>query len=142
MHGPRGLALDGSGGLFFADEVNHAIRRIDLATGATSTFAGALGAAGSGNGVADVARFNGPQGIAYDPRGALYVADHGNGLVRRVDLGSRQVTTVAGTLNDFTVAPGPLPAAVGHPMGLALTPDGDLLVTADVESAVLVVHLP
>jgi streptogramin lyase len=142
MSAPRGLALDGAGSLYFADEMNHAIRRIDVSNGDTKTLAGALGQPGADDGSREIARFRAPQGLALDGQGALYVADHDNGLVRRVSLSDWSVSTVVGEAGVFDVRAGVQPTPVGHPTGIALTPAGDLIVSADVEGAVLLVHLP
>jgi streptogramin lyase len=139
---PRGLALGDPDTLYFADELNHAIRRVHLSTGSTETVAGALGLSGDDDGPLAMARFNSPQGLAFDGRDALYVADHDNGLVRRVSLTTGMVSTVAGVAGNFAVVAGPTPTPIGHPMGLALTPAGDVLVASDSENAVLMVHLP
>jgi thiol-disulfide isomerase/thioredoxin len=57
------------------------------------------------------ASFRAPQGMAYDPeRRLLYVADTGNHLIRRVDLGSHIVTTIAGTGHQGFVRRGVHPA--------------------------------
>ncbi|WP_207644986.1 thioredoxin-like domain-containing protein [Acidihalobacter yilgarnensis] len=53
------------------------------------------GQLGVADGEAARARFNGPQGLAFDDD-ALYVADTGNQLIRRIDLKTFAVTTVAG----------------------------------------------
>jgi len=56
------------------------------------------GQPGFGDGAADEARFNHPQGLALDPAtDRLYVADESNHSIRAVDLRSGQVRTVAGT---------------------------------------------
>lgn len=54
------------------------------------------GVAGLGDGPAESASFDGPQGLALDGD-ALYVADTENHAIRAVDLGSGAVTTLAGT---------------------------------------------
>jgi sugar lactone lactonase YvrE len=68
------------------------------ALSAIMTLAG-LGTAGySGDGgAAAAAAVNNPYGIAIGPDGALYVCEIGNHVVRRIDLKSRTITTVAGT---------------------------------------------
>jgi sugar lactone lactonase YvrE len=93
---PGGLAV-GSGNLYIADVNNHRVRRIDLATGTITTFAGtgAMGFAGDG-GPATAAQLNGPRCVAVDP-GNLYVVDNLNNRVRRVDLATGTITTFAGT---------------------------------------------
>ena len=91
---PIGLALDPAGVLYVVDRGNHAIRRI-AADGTVSTFVGLAGTSGSDDGQGAVARFNQPTGIAFDSRGALYVADAGNHVVRMVTPDGN-VRTIAG----------------------------------------------
>ena len=68
---------DGSA-VFVADNGNHTIWRVELATGAMTTVAGS-GEAGDADGVGDAADFCDPAGIAISPDGgALYVADFNN----------------------------------------------------------------
>jgi hypothetical protein len=51
------------------------------------------------------------------------------GLLRRVDIATRTVSTLAGTAGQSGVATGPLPSTLNCPTGLALTPSGDTLVS-------------
>lgn len=90
---PRGLAVDGAN-LYVADDKNHAIRKVVLATKEVSTFAG--GAIGTANGVGTIAQLNRPYGLATDGTN-LYVADDYNHAIRQIDLATRMVTTLAGT---------------------------------------------
>ena len=96
----EGLASDGAGHLFVADDGNDVIREIDLATGAVTTIAGQKGVAGSADGIGTQATFSGPDWLAYNPAGFLYIADGSNATIRQMDLSSGKVTTVAGTLGD------------------------------------------
>jgi sugar lactone lactonase YvrE len=48
------------------------------------------------HGLARQATFNGPKGVAVGPDDALYVADTENNAIRRIDLGSGTVDTIAG----------------------------------------------
>jgi sugar lactone lactonase YvrE len=97
---PAALALDpASGNVLVADAGNHAIRMLTPG-GAVTTLAGSPGLSGSADGVGPAARFNGPAGIVagMDAAGpAAYVADTGNDTIRRLDLGTLMVTTLAGT---------------------------------------------
>ena len=52
------------------DLSNHRVRRVDLATGATTTLAGS-GAAGFRDGDRASARFNSPNDVAIDPSGTF-----------------------------------------------------------------------
>lgn len=97
FQGPTGIAGDGLGNLFVADTFNHALRKIVLATGQVTTFAGAPGASGRDDGVAAAARFNQPAGLVSDGLGHLYLSDLANGLIRKVDLATATVSTLAGS---------------------------------------------
>ncbi|HUB05492.1 MAG TPA: hypothetical protein VMB50_00740 [Myxococcales bacterium] len=97
---PQGLAwLPGAGGagtLYVADQGNDTVDVVSLPSLVVSTLAGQPYDAGSDDGVGTAARFDGPVGLALDGDGGLYVTDQGNATLRRIDLASRAVTTVAG----------------------------------------------
>ena len=78
-----------------SDIVNHCVRKIVLATKAVSTVAGS--SPGFADGVGTAAKFNSPHdlAIANDDSFAL-VADHDNYRVRRIDLATTAVSTLAG----------------------------------------------
>jgi sugar lactone lactonase YvrE len=84
--------------LLIADLFNQRIRSLDLASGVVSTVAGTgePGTAGDG-GLAVAAQVHNPEGILVDGDDNLYIADHTNHRVRRVDGASGVITTVAGT---------------------------------------------
>jgi sugar lactone lactonase YvrE len=134
---PRGLALDG-GNLYVSDTYNHTIRKVVIATGEVSTFAGVAMQFGAVDGVGDAARFALPLAIVADGKGSLFVADSENGAIRRIEIATRAVTTHAGVLGERGLQPGALPGHLNTPRGLALLPDGSLAVTD--EQAVLLVH--
>ena len=91
---PRGIVAVGTD-LYVADSENHAIRKVTSA-GVVTPFAGSdAGVEGFANGTGTAARFRMPKGIATDGS-FLYVADTGNHAVRKIDIGSAAVTTVAG----------------------------------------------
>jgi hypothetical protein len=90
--GPQGIAVDGSGSAYVADTNNHTIRKI-TATGVTSVFAGSAGSAGSTDGTGSAARFVSPRALAMDGGENLYVADIGDGLIRKI--------TSAGVVSTF-----------------------------------------
>eukprot|EP00964_Phaeocystis_antarctica_P128632 scaffold92426_cov59-Phaeocystis_antarctica.AAC.2 len=52
------------------DSHNHRIRRVEIATGATTTLAGS-GSDGFSNGAGGSALFNYPRGVAIDPSGGF-----------------------------------------------------------------------
>ena len=89
-----GMIADSAGNLYVADAGNDQIRLV-TANGDVITFAGA-GEKGYVNGPLTAARFNNPQGIAFDVFGNLVVADSGNDLVRLISTDGT-VSTLAGT---------------------------------------------
>lgn len=93
---PSGLAIDNNGNLYVADSRNHRVRKIDT-SGIISTVAGngSEGFSGDG-GLAINAQLDWPNDIAFDKNGNLYIADSGNNRVRKVDLTSNTISTVAG----------------------------------------------
>ncbi|MSP92825.1 MAG: hypothetical protein EXR79_13645 [Myxococcales bacterium] len=91
---PKGLAyVVKPGALFVADAANHSIRKV-TPQGAVTTFAG-NGLQGAGDGTGAQASFNGPEGIAADEKGTLFVADTQNCLIRMVG-DDGKVTTQTG----------------------------------------------
>jgi sugar lactone lactonase YvrE len=98
---PAGLAFDRRGDLFVADTVNNRVRMIDP-KGVISTIAGSgptgldAGTYVGDGGPATEAQLNFPNGLAVDAAGNVYIADHGNDAVRKVDTHG-DITTIAGT---------------------------------------------
>ncbi len=125
---PSGLATDGQR-LFVADSEVSSIRAVQLgAPGATSTLAGSgdLFGFGRADGMGKAARFQHPLGVALDEN-TLYVADTFNGLIRKIDLKSGNVSTIAGTgATDPGTADSP---NFYEPGGLSLA--GNVLYVAD-----------
>jgi len=95
---PHGIVITPGQQMYVADTRNHTVRKIDLKTGFISTVAGTGKAGYSGDGgPATKAEFNGTFAIDVDQRGRiLYVADLGNRRIRKIDLKSGIVTTMAG----------------------------------------------
>src|SRR5262245_31214699 len=98
MLDPHGIVITPEQQMYVADTRNHTIRKINLKAGIISNVAGTGKAGYSGDGgPATKAEFNGTFAIDVDPGGHnLYVADLGNRRVRKIDLKSGIVTTIAG----------------------------------------------
>ena len=71
---PVGVAVDGAGNVYVADEFGQEIRKVTPA-GVVSTLAGSAGQTGSSDGTGSAARFDYPTGVAVDGAGNVYVAD-------------------------------------------------------------------
>jgi hypothetical protein len=130
---PTGLAVDGSGNVYIGDSYNHAIRKVIPAgqEGTVSTLAGST-TPGFANGTGSAARFTYPTGVTVDDSGNLYVADTVNHAIRKVVPAglSGTVTTISGSPQPFGISLGPLPATLAFPIGTAITPAGDLIITS------------
>jgi sugar lactone lactonase YvrE len=90
LNNPRNLAVDSAGNLFFADNANARIRKVDM-NGIISTVAGsgpfgpdAPDAFAGDGGPATAARLSGPHGVAIDAAGNLFFADGVNQRIRKV----------------------------------------------------------
>ncbi|MBI4826463.1 MAG: hypothetical protein HY807_08585 [Nitrospirae bacterium] len=91
---PRGLVTNGTN-LYVTDWNNHTIRKIVIATGVVTTFAGTAGTSGAADGTGAAATFNQPRGITSDGAN-LYVADYWNHTIRKIAIATAAVTTIAG----------------------------------------------
>jgi cysteine-rich repeat protein len=115
---PTSIALWG-GWLWVPDSGNHTIRRVDLVSGETTTFAGLAGEPGATDGSGSTARFYAPAAVA-SMGGYLYVADWANCTLRRLDPDTAQVVTVAGAAGRCGEADGTgTDALLEHPGVLA-----------------------
>ncbi len=130
LNEPTGVAVDGAGNIYIADNANNRVRKINTA-GIISTIAGVglpYGYAGDG-GPATVARLYYPKAIAVDNPGNVYVCDWNNSVIRKINT-SGTITTLAGTgvsgySGDGSAA---ISAQLDHPLGLAVRSDGDVFV--------------
>ena len=124
---PSGIASDSVGNVYVADTENSTVRKI-TADGYASTLAGLAGNYGSTDGDGLNARFYGPQGVAADNAGQVFVADTANSTIRKV--------TAAGVVSTYAGAAGIVNSYDGaganarfyHPEGLALDAGGNLYV--------------
>ena len=125
FHSPSYLALNqATGSVYVGDSENHVIRQIRSgATGRVSTVAGS-GGAGDEDGVGRATTFRNPKGVAVDDRGYLWVADSGNHTIRRINILTGQVTTVAGNSGVEGQSDGRGSAALFRsPAGIAFEPE-------------------
>jgi sugar lactone lactonase YvrE len=120
--------------LYFVESNSSLIRRIKMVDNTVESFAGNKNS-GFRNGPAASAYFQYPRGIAVDKNGNVYVADSLNNMVRKIDTNGN-VTTLAGRLaRGRTDGPGAV-ALFHNPWGLALSNNGNLLVTDQNNSSI------
>ena len=126
---PSGVAVDGAGNLYIADESNHGVHKVD-STGTITTVAGS-GEPGFGgdSGPAVEAQLAFPSGVAVDGAGNLYIADRDNHRIRKVDP-SGTISTIAGTgVLGFSGDSGPaIDAWLNRPYGVATDGAGNLYI--------------
>jgi YVTN family beta-propeller protein len=101
---PTSITIKGDGSqLYVVDSGSNTIRFIDIGTNKVTTIGSATGLYGSVDSAvpADV-RFNQPKGITTDSFN-VYVADYGNHTIRRIDITTKAVSTLAGTSGLFAL---------------------------------------
>lgn len=121
---PSGLAVDGNGNIYVADQDNHMIRKI-ATDGTVTTLAGSL-TQGSADGNGAAAGFYYPSGIAIDGGGNLFVADYYNQRIRKISPNGA-VTTIAGSSQGSNDGQG-VNARFQYPAGLAVDGQGNIYV--------------
>lgn len=98
LNEPYEVRFDGAGNMFFVEMQNHVVRKVEAATGVISTVAGNGQAGFSGDGGPAVkAMLRQPHSIALDDKQGLYIADIGNHRIRRVDLNTGLIESIAGS---------------------------------------------
>jgi hypothetical protein len=114
------IATDGTN-LYIAENNQHIIRQMDLGTNTVTTIAGSAGVTGTDDGVGVAARFNSPSALYVDGT-ILYIADYTNNLIRKMDLGTGSVTTLAGAAgsSDYYVEGSFATARFNQPSGLVM----------------------
>ena len=129
LNTPQSVAVDASGNLFIADTGNNRIRKVS-ANGIITTVAGngIKGFSGDG-GPATSAELNGPNGIAVDASGNLFIADTFNNRIRKVSANGI-ISTVAGNGTEgFSGDGGPATLAeLSDPSGVAVDSSGNLFI--------------
>lgn len=127
---PFGLTRGPDGALYFCDTNNHRVRKIDQ-KGIITTVSGdgSKGYAGDGD-AAVVAKMNEPYEVRFDANGFLYIVERLSAVVRRVDLRTGLIKTVAGTGQEgFSGDGGPATKAqLKQPHSIALDREGNLYI--------------
>jgi sugar lactone lactonase YvrE len=103
---PDGAATDTAGNVYIADTANSTIRKMTPG-GTVTTIAGQAGVQGLTDGTGTGSLFNQPEALAVDTAGNIYVADTGNGAIRKI--------TPVGVVTTITTSPSAAPAHTPAP---------------------------
>jgi len=122
--------------LYFCESGSSQIRKITL-DGIIHHVAGNGGGFAGDGGPAANAQFAFPQGIAFDSKGNLYIADQSNNRVRKIDT-KGNISTVAGNgTPGFAGDGGPaISASLTFPTGVAIDGSGNLYIADSINNCV------
>lgn len=127
---PTSVVFDATGNVYIADYNNNRVRKID-ALGVITTIAGTGLAGFSGDGgPATSAQLNLPAGLAINAAGNLYIADHANQRIRKINT-SGIITTIAGMgMAGFSGDGGlAINAKINYPNGVAVDVSGNIYIS-------------
>ncbi|HVX52087.1 MAG TPA: hypothetical protein VHB48_18150, partial [Chitinophagaceae bacterium] len=131
LNGPAGIAVDTAGNIYFADNNNNVIRKIDASTLKISTIAGNgdFGYSGDG-GAATAAAMLYPECVAVDKKGNVYISDVYNNVIRMVDAATQKISTVAGNGSHGYGGDGGLAtsAVLGYTAGVCVDTAGNIYI--------------
>ena len=96
LKAPSEIAFDRDGNLYIADAANYVLRRVDAKTKIITTIAGIRKNVFTGDGLATETALARPGGLTFDRDGRLVIADTMNARLRRLDLKSFRIETIAG----------------------------------------------
>jgi uncharacterized protein (TIGR03437 family) len=124
---PRNLAVDDAGTLYISEFEGHRVRKITT-DGKISSVAGTGQAGYRGDGLAATgALLSYPAGLALDRSGSLYIADSGNGRIRKIYSSGLIGTVLGGSTSTPLV--GPIAVTVDS-LGTIYTADSSFVVRA------------
>lgn len=128
LGGPFNVVFDKQGNLYVSVNGDSNVKKVDFSTGKVTVIAGSgeVGFSGDG-GQATAAKLANPTGLALDGNN-LYISDSGNERIRKVNLSTGIISTIAGTgekgfLSDEDDAS---KAQLANPLGLTVDNSGNL----------------
>jgi len=131
LNSPGDVAFDSAGNWYIADYTNCRIRKVTVATAVISTVAGNGTCGYNSDGIAATsAELNGPNSVAIDSSGNIYIADYTNNRIRKVTISTGFISTVAGTGTASYSGDGAAAtsAALDTPSGVAVDSSGNIYI--------------
>jgi streptogramin lyase len=136
LNDPHSIGFDKQGNLYICDVKNHRLRKVDMKTGAISTFAGTGEKKPTpDDGPIAGTPLNGPRALDFDKTGNLWLALREGNAVLKLDVAKGTVHHVAGTGKKGNAGTGgpAKDATLSGPKGLSVAPNGDVYI-ADTEN--------
>lgn len=129
---PYGIAPDSAGNLYIVDSMASVVRKVDASTGIISRVAGKyhLWTYNGDEIPATDALLRIPHDVAVDSGNNFYIADSGNHRIRKIDISTGIITTVAGTgiggYNEDGISA--TSANLNYPTGIKFDDEGNLYI--------------
>ncbi|WP_117880144.1 NHL domain-containing protein [Aureibaculum luteum] len=131
LGGPFNVVFDKHGNLYVSVNGDSNVKKVDFKTGKVIVIAGTgeVGFSGDG-GQASAAQLANPTGLALDGKGNIFISDSGNERIRKINLSTGIISTIAGTGETGFVGEDvdATKAQLANPLGLAINNNGDLFV--------------
>lgn len=131
---PQGIAISPDGTtVVVVDGSNHLIRKIDVSTKTVTTIAGRPRVGGFVDGIGTAALLEDPYGIDYSPDGTHVLFGSAESQIRKIDMSTGAVTTLAGVYEEWWPVDGRAgaDARIDSPGGIAYSPDGSFVLVGD-----------
>ncbi len=130
----RGMCFDHSGNMFIADWANQRIRKISGTTISTIAGTGAVGFGGDGGAATAVGcMMHAPTDVVCDASGNVYFSDYSNNRIRKINVSTGIITTIAGNgTAGFGGDGGPATGAtceLNLPVGIVFDKRGNLYIS-------------
>ena len=138
LHSPFGVTFDNQGNSYIAEYLGGRILKLDTA-GKLHTLSGNKQKGYAGDGMqAKQGVFNCMHNVVWASNQVLYISDTHNNLIRKIDLKTNRLSTIAGIPNQkgFSGDGGPAKnAKLDTPISISLTPDEKTLLIADISNS-------
>ena len=130
LNTPGGIVVAPNGDIYFTDSNNNVVERVNRRMQVTTVVGNRSSGFSGDGGLATQAELDTPDGVAIAPDGDLIVADTRNDRVRRVDVPTRIITTIAGSgKNGYDGDEKPATdAALNNPDAVVAAPNGDIYI--------------